>query len=302
MSASPLELHRYRGRGDLPRLLVFCSAVTKVRAPSRPTWHPGDLVWQLRGRFETAQTLYAVVRDDVVVGALWFQGEDLVFDVLPGDASLLAELLRAAIEKARRAGSSCLNTETVDEDAERQVALAASGFSPTGPGNVRFGRDLGAAPPVAVQLPGFRWRDCVGIDAEARAEVHRAAWSALEHIGINATSGFSAADYLSLTSTAAYDPRFDILAETHDGRLVATATAWADQESGAAVFEPVGVIPEFRGIGLTAAVMTEAMLRLSAAGVRKARVGTAHFNAAAIAAYAKAFDRAGSSTIWSRPL
>jgi len=302
MSASQLELHRYRGRSDLPRLLAFCSAATIARAPSRPTWHPGDLVWQLRGRFETPQALYAVVRDDSVVGALWFQGEDLVFDVLPGDASLLAELLSAAIEKAQRAGSVRLNSAADDEDAERHAALAAAGFSQSGPGDVRFARDLAAAPPVAVQVPGLWWRDCVGIDAEARAEVHRAAWSALEHIGISATSGFSAADYLSLTGTAAYDPRFDILAETHDGRLVATATAWADKESGAAVFEPVGVIPEFRGIGLTAAVMSEAMLRLSAAGLRKARVGTAHFNAAAIAAYAKVFERAGSSTIWSRPL
>ena len=53
---------------------------------------------------------------------------------------------------------------------------------------------------------------------------------------------------------------------------------------------------------LARAVMTEAMQRLAAAGVRRARVGTAHFNTAAVAAYAKAFDRAGSSSIWFRDL
>ncbi len=46
--------------------------------------------------------------------------------------------------------------------------------------------------------------------------------------------------------------------------------------------------------------MTEAMQpRSAAAGVRKARVGTADFNTSAISAYAKAFDRAGSASAWS---
>ncbi|MFI4974766.1 MAG: GNAT family N-acetyltransferase [Caulobacterales bacterium] len=299
---SHLELHRYRRRQDLPRLLAFCSAVTVARAPSRPTWHPGDLIWQLRGHFDVAHALYAVVSGDAVVGALWFQGEDLLLDVLPDDGSLLPQVLSAAIEKARRAGSARLTSSVADEDSERQATLAAVGFSCVGPGGVRFERDLTNAPPVAPHAAGFRLRDCVGIDPEARAQVHRAAWSALEHIGITAVSPFSASDYLSLTTGGAYDPRFDIVAEASDGRLAATATAWADPVSRAAVFEPVGVDPEYRGAGLIAAVMTEAMVRLAEAGMHKARVGTAHFNTAAIAAYAKAFDRAGSTSIWSRPL
>jgi hypothetical protein len=48
--------------------------------------------------------------------------------------------------------------------------------------------------------------------------------------------------------------------------------------------------------------MSEAMVRLAAAGIRKARGSTAHFNSAAIAAYAKVFDRVGSTSIWSRTL
>lgn len=298
-----MELHRYRGRQDLPRLLAFCSVATSARAPSRPTWHPGDLVWQLRGRFDVAHPLYAVIRGGSVVGALWFQDEDLLMDVLPSDGLLLPQLLDASIEEARRAGSSRLQSEVADDDTGRQAAFAAAGFSRIGPGGVRFERDL----TLASHAPhpagaGFRLRDCVGIDPEARAEVHRAAWSALEHIGISAASTFSASDYLSLTTSGIYDPRFDILAETAEGRLVASATAWPDWASGVAVFEPVGVHPEFRGAGLTAAVMTEAMARLVAAGMRKGCVGTAHFNTAAIAAYTKAFDRAGSTSIWSRGL
>jgi GNAT superfamily N-acetyltransferase len=298
-----LELQRYRGRDDLDRLLAFCSTAAVAKLPSPPTWHPGDLVWQLRGRFDVAHPLYAAVEDGQVVGALWFQGEELLIDALPVEATRLSRLLDAALEKARRAGSGKLQSGVRDEDAERQAAFAAVGFTRTAPWNVRFERDLTHAPPTEpAVIPGLRLRDCVGIDPEARAEAHRAAWSALDHMGIDATSGFSADEYLSLATGGVYDPRFDVVAETPDGRLVASATAWADPASGAAVFEPVGVNPPFRGTGLTAAVMTEAMVRLAAAGLRRARVGTAHFNTSAIAAYAKAFERAGTSSTWSLAL
>ncbi|HWA60293.1 MAG TPA: GNAT family N-acetyltransferase [Caulobacteraceae bacterium] len=293
-----LELRRYRSRQDLAPLLGFCSAATAAHAPSRPTWHPGDLVWQLQGRFEGPRPLYAVLDGDAVVGALWFQGEDLLFDLLPGHGGMGA-LLQAALEKARRAGAERLNCGVADEDGPRQAAMTAAGFRRAGPGSVRFERDLVQAPPVPSPPDGLRLRDCVGIDPEARALVHRAAWSALGHLGIDATSTFSAEQYLGLASDGAYDPRFDIVAEAPDGRLVANALAWADPATGVAVFEPVGVHPGFRGAGLTGAVMTEAMARLAAAGVRRARVGTSHFNEAAIRAYDKAFDRAGSTSTWT---
>jgi len=297
-----MELRRYRGRRDLAPLLAFCSAATIARAPLRPTWHPGDLVWQLRGRFDSAHALYAVVQDGAVVGALWFQGEELLIDLLPDETRLLPGLLETAMDKARRAGSRQLQSGVDDGDAERRAAFAAAGFSLAGPASVQFERDLAQPPAARPCVAGIHLRDCLGIDPEARAEVHRAAWSALEHLNIDATSPFSAADYLSLTASETYDPRFDIMAETADGRLVANATAWADKPSGTAVFEPVGVHPDFRGAGLTAAVMSEAMIRLATSGLRKARVGTAHFNTSAIKAYSKAFDNAGSASTWSREL
>ena len=94
-----MELHRYRGRQDLARLLAFCSAATAARAPSRPPWHPGELAWELRGHFDEDRALYAVVRDGSVVGALSLQSENMIFDVLPRDASLLPRVLDAASRK-----------------------------------------------------------------------------------------------------------------------------------------------------------------------------------------------------------
>ena len=297
-----MELHRYRGRQDLARLLAFCSAATAARAPSRPPWHPGELAWELRGHFDEDRALYAVVRDGSVVGALSLQSENMIFDVLPRDASLLPRVLDAAIKKARDAGFSRLETETPDDDCECQAALAAAAFTCARPGWVLFERDLIRNPPAMPHISGFRFRDCVGIDAEARAGVHRAAWSALGYMGITRESKFSADDYLSLAVGGAYDPRFDIIAEACDGRLAGSATAWADRASGVAVFEPVGVAPEFRGSGVASAMMAEAMNRLARGGMRRAHVLTPHYNAAALGAYGKAFDRAGSTSIWTRVL
>jgi GNAT superfamily N-acetyltransferase len=118
-------------------------------------------------------------------------------------------------------------------------------------------------------------------------------------MGIDAVSNFSAADYRSLADGGAYDPRFDIVALAPDGRLVANCVAWADRASGIAVFEPVGVHPDFRGRRLAAAVMAEALPRLAADGLETALVGTAYFNASAIAAYAGVFTLAGRSSFWS---
>jgi ribosomal protein S18 acetylase RimI-like enzyme len=68
--------------------------------------------------------------------------------------------------------------------------------------------------------------------------------------------------------------------------------------SGVAVFEPVGVHPAFRGRGLATAAMIEAMRRLVDEGLRVARVGAAHINTSAIAAYSRAFDQVGLSSFW----
>ena len=90
-----------------------------------------------------APPLYAILSGDAVVGALWFQGADLpLLDNLPDAEGLPPQILDATIEKARRAGTTRLSTEVADEDTGLQAALAAAGFSRSGPGSVRFERDL----------------------------------------------------------------------------------------------------------------------------------------------------------------
>ena len=146
--------------------------------------------------------------------------------------------------------------------------------------------DLATTPPAVDPPAGFSTSDCAGIDPETRAAIHRDAWSELSRIGLpDIRSPFNAATYLSLVAAPLYDPALDIVVKTPDGALAANAVGWPDAASGVGVFEPVGVLPAFRGLGLARLAILEGCRRLGAHGHRWARIGTAHFNVPAISAY-----------------
>jgi ribosomal protein S18 acetylase RimI-like enzyme len=207
-------------------------------------------------------------------------------------------------ERAPARDGVSLSVRAYEDDATRIASLEALGYGRAGPAGVTFRLPLDAPLPSAPALPeGIALRDCVGVDVERRAAAHRAAWDHLEHLGIDARSTFDAAAYGMLSGLPPYDPTLDILAETAEGDFVAGCIAWADAASGIAVFEPVGTSLAFRGQRLASAVIGEALRRLQARGLVEARVGTAHFNASAIAAYrACGFKPAGGSCWWSRTL
>ena len=150
---------------------------------------------------------------------------------------------------------------------------------------------------------GLAVRDSVRIDPDARAKAHRAAWNHLEHLGIEARSSFTTETYLSLTHLPAYDASLDMLAVTPMGELVGNCIAWADDASGVAVFEPVGVAPAWRGRRVASSMMGEALRRLKARGFAEARASTASFNHAAVAAYlACGFKRADECWWWEKTI
>jgi GNAT superfamily N-acetyltransferase len=295
----PLAFQRYGGRLDLPALLAFASEAIGLRAPGRATWHPGDIVWGLKPNFDDAAPLYAVKAGEAVIAAFWLQGPGaLLLEVLPEHEQRAGEIIGhiEGLTSAER-----LDITAFDSDLRRQQALAALGFQRRGPAGVQFALPL-AAIPQAPPPPGFRLHDCVSVDPDARATAHRDAWSALGHIGLpDARSGFTTETYLSLLDAPGYDPALDIVLAAPDGRLVGNCIAWADTASGVGIFEPVGVHPEFRGRGLAGAVLAEGLRRMRARGLTTAWIGTAHFNAAAIAAYsALGFAQVDSSSVWSK--
>ncbi|WP_293676955.1 GNAT family N-acetyltransferase [uncultured Phenylobacterium sp.] len=297
---TPLSFHRYGGRNDLPDLLAFTSQVVSARRPLRSTWHPGDLIWQLRGHFDHRPALYAVRADVDIVGVAWFQGPgELLLELHPAHERRATEVLDWAVGRLRP-GDPELSVVAFDADLARRAALERCGFVRAGPDGVLFERATSDAPPV---LPdGFRVRDSVGVDPDARSAVHRAAWSALGHLGIEGgPSGFTTEVYRSLLETPGYDPEFDLLIEAPDGALAANAIVWRDAACGVGIFEPMGTDPAYRGHGLAGALITEGLRRLHAAGIPVATIGTAHFNAPARKAYAREFALVDTSSRWVRP-
>ncbi|MGH2930956.1 MAG: GNAT family N-acetyltransferase, partial [Solirubrobacteraceae bacterium] len=200
-------------------------------------------------------------------------------------------------------GGARLKVRAFDEDHRRLAAFEALGFHEAEPEGVDFRMDLTGDLPEAALPGGVSLRDSVGVDPEARAATHRAAWNHLEHLGIEARSSFTAAAYEAIRAMPVYDPTLDMLAVAPDGALVANCIAWADEASGVGVFEPVGVARAWRGRRIARAIMLEAARGMKARGLRDARVGTTPFNAAAIAAYlAAGFAPAGGFHWWARDL
>ena len=103
--------------------------------------------------------------------------------------------------------------------------------------------------------PGYTLRHVEPGEAAARAACHRDAWSA--------TSKVSTGAYERLMRTSPYRHDLDWVAVDGDGRMVASVCVWLDTDTGVALVEPVGCVPEHRGRGLAGAV--------SAAALRAAR-------------------------------
>lgn len=298
----------YGGIDDLQLFIDFARRSTAERGPLRARWHPGDVVWQLNGMADQRHRNRLYFGPEGVEVAAWMISEsELWIEATLAGERRVAEAIEAAEARwrARPADrrSETLSVTVSEHDAVRLQTLEALGFRNSGPAGVGFSMDLTKPLPAAEGPEGFRVRDCVGVDPAARSAAHRAAWDHLEHLGIDAHSAFSTERYRSLSQMPVYDPTLDMLVVAPNGEFVANCICWADTESGVGVFEPVGTALAFRGRRLVRFMMGEAVRRLKERGLREARVGTAHFNAAAIAAYlAAGFTLVDRGQTWTKSM
>ena len=297
------------GRADLPALLDFASRSLRARFPLDATWHPGDFIWQLKDTGDARLDMRLWDTPTGLAAVAWFVGPGgLWLECLPHHEHLVAEALEWAEESLRaeqpRLGNSRLSVRSLESDSRRIALFEAMGHRRTTPEGVLFRRSLNADIDPPTLSDRMRMRDCETIEPEARAACHRNAWNHLAHIGIeNARSTFTADTYRGLRASTAYDPTLDILVESDDGQLVANCICWADKESGIGKFEPVGTHVDFRGRGLARAVTVEGLRRMRAKGLTSARVGTAHFNAPAIATYQSCgFEIVDRTSWWTKTL
>lgn len=302
---TPLESRRYAGAADLPVLLSFAAASTGARWPLDATWHPGNIVWNLKAAYDTPQALRLWTCGDEAVAAAWFVGPgELYLEVLPTSEDAIPNMLEWAEAASRRQSAPALSVRALENDTPRIHLLESLGYRRAGVETVCFRKALSSPTSQPSLPPGATALDCTDIDIEARAACHRDAWSALDHIGIQgARSSFSAEVYRSLRAAALYDPRLDVVIQAPDGRLASNCICWADQSSGVGLFEPVGTGADYRGQGYGRAAVLEGLRRLKTAGLRWARVGTAHFNAPAIATYLSCgFELIDRTSWWAKPL
>ncbi|MFC5177195.1 hypothetical protein [Nocardioides taihuensis] len=220
--------------------------------------HPGQLAWS--ARYAEPQVLrhgpVAVVhgRDGLDAWA-WLESSDwLELCVDPQRPELVAEL----VAWARGRTGAGPSTSVLETEHHLLSGLATAGYVETdAPWFTHHTLDLVSLRPPTVP-PGYRLRAVRPGEAEARAAVHRDAWSVTSRVTTRA--------YERLMATPPYRHDLDVVVEHADDGLVASCLAWLDPATGVALVEPVGCVPEHRGRGLAGAVSLAALAAARDAG------------------------------------
>jgi len=290
----------YEGAADLHALIRFAQQVTRARLPRPSYYHAGDFVWQLYN-FDRSDDVRLWTRDPdgaTVACAIFEPPLSFQFDISPTVAvqrDLMAEVIRWA--ERRRAlvtdredvplayqalGSDTLSTSAMESDAARIAVLVENGYAREEQQlGFRLARSLDDQLPTDAPPAGARFRNVSDAEADARAELHRDAWS------IWGESKHTTEVYRRLRSAPLYDPALDVVLE-FEGQLVSYCVLWVDTENRAGLFEPVGTRPSAARRGFGRAVIYEAFRRLREKGMTRAIVGTGSVNKPALALYASA--------------
>lgn len=298
-----LHARPYRDHRDLVRMQHLVMVGRQANIPASYL-HPGSLAWALYYP-PTDQTIHDNLRlwestgrtaPTLEAWAIHAHNEGS-FDLFvhpalhgsPHHAMIMDDYLAWAGARARALGLPKLWPFWAMEYDRVLVRLLEERGFVTVPGGVPaplFERTLDALP--TYRLPdGFSIHDVrTPDDGRLRAQVAHAAFS------LTAEWEIFAAAYAAFTRSLVYDGARDLFVRSPDGRGASACTIWFDPMNGIGLFEPVGTHPDFRGLGLGKAVMTEGLRRMQAAGMRRAVLGFDPTNAAALALYSSMGFRA----------
>jgi GNAT superfamily N-acetyltransferase len=262
---------RYRQRSDSgPAGLRMMQSLTQRLWSSTSRWHVGELAWlrfQHIGR-ETDWRMSLWQHDEQVVAWAWAK--------LPGHLDLhldpayieLADEILAWFDDV--AHGEIRAVTLLDAETELIDVLRRHGYreQTTGPFFIHLRRSLENLPEPAVP-DGYTLRPVGGdSDADARARVHRAAFS-LPNLPVSTVTADS---YLQVMHAWPYRADLDWLVETSDGEPVSFCLMWLDQDNRVGALEPVGTAPEHRRLGLATAAILAALHTAHNLGARSARV------------------------------
>ena len=218
--------------------------------------HPGQLAWSTAHALPDELDHGPVATIDGTAWA-WAESEDqLELCVDPAAPEQVAPLVQWFLERA----SGPVSTLVLETEGHVLRGLREHGFEVVdGPWFTHHTLDLAWLPQTS--LPeGYSMRAVELGEHEARAAVHRAAWSA--------TSKVSGAAYERLMGTSPYRAQLDWVALNGAGEMVASCLVWLDDITRVALIEPVGCAPEHRGRGLAASVSIAALAAARSAGAK----------------------------------
>lgn len=224
--------------------------------------HPGQLAWSARYALPEELGHGPVelfhVGGEVVAWA-WAEAHDwLELCIDPAHPAVVGAAIDWFLD-----GSPGRTVRTMALEAEQHVldGLTAAGFEVEDqPWFTHHQLDLALLGEVP-RVVGYTFRHVERAEADARAACHRAAWAPP-----GGTSKVSGEAYRRLMGTAPYRPGLDWVAVDEAGVMVASCLVWLDEQTGVALVEPVGCVPEHRGRGLAGAVSLAALHAARTAG------------------------------------
>ena len=245
--------------------------------------HAGDVGWHLRhGDDQVDGTLlqvHAPASDEpVAVGLL--DGPGLLRLAIDPDRvrdAEVASVVADAVEE--RLGHAGTSEAYVDGPASAwwQPELARRGWELDLDPWVHLWRPLG---PADAERAVPRVAPVAGAaDVADRVAVQRSAFEG---------STFTEQRWRRMSSTAAYDPRLDLLARDEDGIAVAALVAWTAGEGRCAIVEPMATAAGHSRQGHGRRLLEGAATALARAGASGVAVWTPASNDAAVAAYRSA--------------
>ncbi len=259
----PYNIRKYNGIEDLVKMQELVSAIFTIRSDL----HTGDIAWQ---RFQHENDddewpTYLVEYYGELVAWGWIDHfSNLLISAHPSHPEatcIVADKLSQDAPKGR------MEVEIFESEGHMITNLLKCGFKEMedGPFYLRMYNDLNDL--QEVKLPeGFsaRYIDA-NSDLKKRVNVHRESWH---------PSKVTYKSYGNVIRAPTYCPRLDWVIKGPDGDFASYCLIWFDNNSKIGLLEPVGTSPGFRGMGLSKAVCTMALMELKEMGGVGAIVNT----------------------------